>query len=62
MGDREAVGRGQEGPEEIGKAVGEGQRGRKAQEGNATLQLPVKWPAWQVIVKMDNHNHNKHKE
>jgi len=36
--DQEGVGRGQEGPEEVGKAVGEGGRGGKTWKSNDTLQ------------------------
>jgi len=36
--DQEGVGRGQEGPEEVGKAVGEGGRSGRTWESNGTLQ------------------------
>ena len=35
--DQEGVGRGQEGPEEVGKAVGEGGRSGRTWESNGTL-------------------------
>jgi len=35
--DQEGVGRGQGGPEEVGKAMGEGGRGGKTWESNGTL-------------------------
>jgi len=37
--DQEGVGRGQEGPEEVGKAVGEGGRSGRTWESNGTLHL-----------------------
>jgi len=37
--DQEGVRRGQEGPKEVRKAVGEGRRGGKAWESNTTLQV-----------------------
>jgi len=37
--DQEGVGRGQEGPEEVGKAVGEGGRSGRTWESNGTLQV-----------------------
>jgi len=38
--DQEGVGRGQEGPEEVGKAMGEGGRSGRTWESNGTLQSP----------------------
>jgi len=40
--DQEGVGRGQEGPEEVGKAVGEGGRSGRTWESNGTLQSRMK--------------------
>jgi len=39
--DQEGVGRGQEGPEEVGKAVGGGGRSGRTWESNGTLQKPL---------------------